>query len=160
MSKISYSTADANGWSKVCDDLFLARYRGRPCEICGATSGIYAKRLTRSMGHHLLEKGSHRKFRYDPENIVTLCPAHHLSNWQSPHANEGVAIAFFYEWLHVFQPEKYALMFHRREHAWAKEWTYREMYQRLGGEVFSKTGLKKDLRPYKHEAKKREAEGR
>ena len=77
----------------VADDLFLANYRGRPCEVCGATSGYYNGRTIRSMGHHILSKELHRLYRYDPLNIVVLCPKHHLGAEMSPHSSISGVVA-------------------------------------------------------------------
>ena len=54
----NYSQADAGGWMHKCDDLFLARYRGKPCEICGNTKGRDGDHVVSSCGHHLIFKGS------------------------------------------------------------------------------------------------------
>jgi hypothetical protein len=34
-----------------------------------------------------------------------------------------------------------------------RSWTYREMYERLGGEIETKTGRMSDLKPVRHSAK-------
>lgn len=154
----NYSTPDAGGWMNACDDIFLARFRGRQCEICGATSGFYNGRTTRSMGHHILSKELHRKYRYHMDNIICLCPKHHLGAEMSPHSHDTAAQAAFFKWLENNRPEKYALMEERRFDKFAKEWCYREMYEELGGEIHSKTGNLKDMRPKNHATKVREIE--
>jgi len=146
----NYSTPDGGGWMHVCDDLFLARFRGRPCEVCGETHGFYQNRTIRSMGHHVLSKELHRKYRYEPENIVTLCPKHHLGAEMSPHSHDTAAQAAFYDWMRDNLPEKYQLFQERRHDKFNKEWCYREMYEELGGEIHSKTGKLKDMRPKNH----------
>ena len=154
----NYSTPDAGGWMHACDQLFLARFRGRPCEICGATSGFYSGKTIRSMGHHLLSKELHRLYRYDESNITTLCPNHHMGAEMSPHSHDTAAQAAFYKWLEENNPEKYAMMLERRHDKFNKEWTYRDMYQALGGEIESKTGKIKDMKPKNHATKVKEAE--
>jgi len=154
----NYSTPDAGGWMNVCDDLFLAQFRGRPCEICGETRGYYNGKTIRSMGHHVLSKELHRAHRYEWENIIVLCPKHHLGAELSPHSHDGVAQAAFYEWLRVNRTCQYIFMETNRHDKFNKEWCYREMYEQLGGEIHSKTGLLKDLRPLNHATKVREAE--
>ena len=154
----SYNTPDAGGWMHKADDLFLARFRGRPCEICGETAGFFEGRKTRSMGHHILSKELHRKYRYHEDNIVTLCPKHHLGAEMSPHSHDGAAQAAFYKWLADEQPYKYAFMENHRHEKFRKEWCYREMYVSLGGEIESKSGLLKDMRPKNHSAKVKEIE--
>ena len=46
----------------------------------------------------------------------------------------------------------------RRFDKFNKEWFYREKYVELGGEIHSKTGKLKDMRPFQHATKVREAE--
>jgi len=154
----NYSTPDAGGWCHAADDLFLAQFRGRPCAVCGAERSFYQGKTVRSMGHHLLSKELHRKYRYDVDNIIVLCPKHHLGAEMSPHSHDGAAQAAFYEWLLLHWADKYHLMMERRNEKFNKEWCYREKYEELGGEIASKTGNLKDLRPVKHAAKVREAE--
>ena len=174
-----YDTPDSGGWMHVCDDLFLAQYRGRPCEVCGATKGFYNGKTIRSMGHHLLSKELHRKYRYDERNIVVLCPKHHLGAEMSPHSHDTAAQAVFYDWLRENCPKKYELFISRRGDKFNKEWCYREMYVELGGEINKYTKTKrvhypsgartviakqdsvqpmKYWRPWKHAAKVRIAE--
>lgn len=137
----------------VADDLFLAQFRGRPCEVCGKTQSYYQGRTVRSHGHHILSKELHRLYRYDISNIVVLCPKHHLGAEMSPHSHDGVAQALFYKWLEETHPHRYGLMIERKNDKFAKEWTYREMYELLGGEIHSKTGLIKDMKPKNHKKK-------
>jgi len=106
-----YDTPDAGGWTHVADDLFLAGYRGRPCEICGATHGFDGRKTIRSCGHHLHHKKNCRKFRYEPKNIVILCPAHHskFSYDMSPHSQVNeLAVERFTDWMEENKPEQYA----------------------------------------------------
>ena len=156
-----YTTADAGGWRNACDDLFLAQFRGRPCEICSKTEGWDGKKI-RSCGHHLVEKGMHRKYRYDTTLIVVLCPEHHsrFSRSLSPHADDTVAVWRFYRWLEDYRPEKAKLFENIDQSPFDKSWTYREMYELLGGEIASKTGLLKDLRPVNHRTKVKEVESK
>ena len=154
----NYSTPDAGGWMHVADDLFLARFRGRPCEICGATNGFYNGKTIRSMGHHTLSKELHRAHRYNPLNIVVLCPKHHMGGEMSPHSHDGVAQAKFYQWLADNKPEQYEFMMTHGNDKFNKEWCYRDAYVELGGEIESKSGLMKDYKPKNHAKKVREAE--
>ena len=87
----NYSTPDAGGWMHKCDDLFLSQFRGKPCEVCGQTHGWYNGREICSMGHHLLSKELHRLYRYHKDNIVVLCPKHHLGSDMSPHSHDTAA---------------------------------------------------------------------
>jgi hypothetical protein len=154
----NYSTPDGGGWMHVADDLFLAQFRGRPCAICGATHGYYNGKTIRAMGHHLLSKELHRAYRYTVDNIIVLCPKHHMGAEMSPHSHDGASQAAFYAWMEIHWPDKYADMMERRFDKFNKEWCYREKYVELGGEIHSKTGNLKDLRPVQHAAKIRKAE--
>lgn len=148
-----YSNPDAGGWMNACDDLFLARFRGRPCELCGSPAYMG----TRSCGHHLVEKGMHRAYRYDERLILVLCPEHHsrFARDMSPHSDDTTAQARFIEWLRLNRPEKHALLLSITSQPFDHSWKYRDMYTTLGGEIVSKTGLQKDMRPKGHSAKVR-----
>ena len=87
-----------------------------------------------------------------------LCPKHHLGAEMSPHSHDTAAQAVFYDWVRENCPKKYELFVSRRGDKFKKEWFYREMYVELGGEIRSKTGNLKDMRPWKHAAKVRIAE--
>jgi len=155
----NYNSPDGGGWCRKCDDLFLSRYRRLPCEICGAQGGWDGKQKASSCGHHLIFKGSCRKHRYEPKNIVVLCPKHH-SHYEkhiSPHSIVSTdAQAAFEKWVHDNKPFQYEWwMEHQRDmdKPFNKTWCYREKYIELGGEVHSKTGNLKDLRVKNHKAK-------
>ena len=156
---VKYNTAEANGWRIKADDLFLAQFRGRPCEICGATHGWDGKYNSRSCGHHLAEKGLHREHRYNPELIVVLCPKHHsrFARDISPHADDTVAQERFSEWLRLHKPEQRELLLSVSHKPFDKSWTYRQKYEELGGEI-KKDGPMKDWKPANHAKKIREAE--
>lgn len=155
----NYSGADTGGWLNACDSLFLCRYRGLPCEVCGATSGVYNRRRIRSMGHHALSKELHRLFRYDPRNIIVLCPDHHLGSRMSPHSKDGVAVKSFYDWLNKNRPELSLFMDMHRDIRFDGQYTYRNMYKLLGGEVVEK-GAMKYWKPSRHSVKISEFEGK
>ena len=144
-----YDTPDAGGWMHKCDDLFLAQFRGQPCAVCGATSSFYENKTIRTMGHHLLSKELHRLYRFDVDNIIALCPKHHLGAEMSPHSHDGAAQAAFYSWLELHRPESHRLMMERRFDKFNKEWCYREKYVELGGELNGAEKMK-DLRPKNH----------
>ena len=145
-----------------CDDLFLARFRGLPCEICGKAKGYDDGKTQSSCGHHLIFKGKCRKFRYEPKNIIVLCPDHH-SHWNnviSPHSmTSTIAQQKFAEWVKEHKPLQFE-WWQENEHEvrkpFDKSWTYREMYERLGGEIETKTGHLRDMKPKNHAKKIRE----
>lgn len=158
-TKIRYDSAESNGWRLKADSLFLARFRGRPCEICGKRDGFDGQRM-RSCGHHLAEKGMHRKYRYDESMIIVLCHEHHsrFSRDMSPHADDTAAVARFYAWLRDNKPEQFEKLETVDHDPFDKSWTYREKYVELGGEIESKTGKLRDLKPKNHARKVREYE--
>ena len=158
VAKVNYSTPDSPSWRIVCDQLFMAQFLGRPCEVCGATSSFWSGKTVRSHAHHLLSKELHRLYRYSVDNIVVLCPKHHLGADMSPHSHDTAAQAAFFDWLQQVDPKKYTLMMGRRHDKFDREWCYREKYVELGGEISSKTGNLKDMRPVGHAAKIRRAE--
>lgn len=155
----NYDTPDAGGWMHKCDDLFLARFRGNPCEICGKTSGYEDGKSQSSCGHHLIFKGRCRKHRYNPNNIIILCPDHH-SHWNSilsPHSmTSTLAQDAFTNWVKSNKPDQFNWWQEHQVDAYKpfdKSWTYREMYELLGGEIESKTGKMKDMKPKNHAEK-------
>ena len=161
----NYKSPDAGGWMHKCDDLFLARYRGKPCIICGATQGTDDSRIVPSCGHHLIFKGSCRQYRYEPRNIVPLCPYHH-SHYApdiSPHSIVNtMAQKRFAEFVKRQHPLQYKWWQQHELYAkkpFDKSWTYREMYESLGGEIETKTGKYSDMKPKNHAEKIRKAMG-
>jgi len=159
--KVNYSTPDTTAWQVKCDDLFLAQFRGKPCSICGATTRLYKDRMTRSCGHHLMEKDLHRIHRYSVEGIVVLCPKHHgqYERTISPHSDDTVAVAAFYEFVRTKLPDQWKWFKSHCRDMWDRSWTYKEMYERLGGEI-SDDKFSKDQKPKNHAEKIRIAEGR
>jgi hypothetical protein len=161
-----YSSPDASGWMHKCDDLFLAQFRGLPCEICGKLFTFNNGQKVSSCGHHLIFKGGCRKHRYNKLNIVVLCPQHH-STYEyhiSPHSIvNNKAQERFAVWVKENKPDQYAWWQEHEKDAnkpFNKSWTYREMYELLGGEIKSKTGLLKDMKPYNHATKIKAITGR
>jgi hypothetical protein len=152
----SFAQADSGGWMHKCDDLFLARYRGRPCEICGRTKGRDDGHVISSCGHHLIFKGTCRKFRYEPMNIVILCPFHHsqFNSDLSPHSIVStMAQQNFAEWVKKHKPEQYEWWQENKQYErvlFDRSWTYRDKYIELGGEIESKTGKMSDMKPKNH----------
>ena len=158
----NYSNADGGGWMHKCDDLFLARYRGKPCEICGNTHGRDDGVKVSSCGHHLIFKGNCRQFRYEPMNIIVLCPYHHshYNSEMSPHSiTSTLAQKRFADWVKMYKPKQYKWWqehMHYEHKLFDRSWTYRDMYEQLGGEIESKTGRMQDMKPKNHAKKIRE----
>ena len=156
-----YDTANAGGWITVSDDLFLARFRGKPCNICGETHSTINGTLTRSMGHHLISKELCRAHRFNARNIIVLCPLHHtrFTGNMSPHSKNDIENGLFYEWLFFTHPEKWEWAKRHYQDKADSVLSYRDAYERLGGEVESKSGLIKDMRPKNHARNVRAVEG-
>lgn len=113
------------GWyKKRVVERFMAAYRGQPCAICESTS--------RTCAHHILAKGSHPSHVVSPENIIVLCPTHHVfSNQLAPHSKNQLAVGRFNDWLEEHRPEQMAWC---KEHEWdtiKRDW--KAMYEG-GGE--------------------------
>tara|TARA_R100000773_G_C4217178_1_gene115721 strand:- start:1134 stop:1640 length:507 start_codon:yes stop_codon:yes gene_type:complete len=162
-AKTNYSTPDSPAWRDKCDDLFLSQYRGKPCEYCGKTEGYENGQKQSSCGHHLIFKGRCREHRYNPRNIVVLCPVHH-SHWSefSPHSmTNTLAQAQFAAWLEAEKPEQFKWWTMHQDDQnkpFSKSWTYRDMYERLGGKI-KKEGPMKDWKPINHAAAVRRIKG-
>jgi hypothetical protein len=86
-------------WQKKAMGLFMASFRGLPCEVCGTKQGTCA--------HHLLSQGSHPKYKLEPKNITVLCPScHKYSNELAAHSKNVLAVERFMEWLRYNKPEQ------------------------------------------------------
>lgn len=89
-------------------EVFMARFRGLPCEICGSL-GRYNARGT--VGHHCVPVGRRPDLRLDERLIVVLCQDHHLySNVIAPHSLSYTAQIAFREWLNKHRPDVVAVM--------------------------------------------------
>ena len=156
---VKYDTAKSGGWTNKSDDLFLAQYRGKPCEICGRRGGYDNGRKMPSAGHHLIFKGRCRKHRYNHKNIIVLCPHHHshYADDCSPHSITSThAQHVFEEWVRVNKPEQYAWwMEHMPDmhKVYNDPMTPREWYVELGGEIANMDKPMKHWRPLRHKPK-------
>ena len=132
-----YSTPDSGGWMHRADELFLARYVGKPCEICSRTSSGGVS----SCGHHLFHRKNCRRHRYEDKNIVVLCPQHHSEFAMdiSPHSQVNeLAVHRFFVWLKKTKPEQYQWYIDSEVEAYKpfdRSWKYRDKYEELGGEI-------------------------
>lgn len=142
----NYKSAKAGGWTNKADDLFLARFRGKPCEICGKRGGYDNGKTIRSAGHHLIFKGGCRKHRYEPKNIIVLCPYHHshYNKECSPHSITNThAQTTFEKWVQENKPEQYKWWMDHMEDSnkvFDDSWTPRDKYVELGGEILDTNG--------------------
>lgn len=137
----NYASAKAGGWVRQSDDLFLAQFRGKPCEICGRERGFDNGKNIRSMGHHLIFKGRCREHRYNPLNIIVLCPFHHshYNSECSPHSITNThAQTAFEHWVRDNKPDQYRWWMDHQKDAdkpYSGTITPREQYELLGGEI-------------------------
>ena len=100
-------------WRNKADEVFMAQYRGQPCEICR-----YARRhnVKNTVGHHLIPKGRCARHRFTAENMLVLCPTHHtLGREIAAHSVSALVVQRFLEWMQRYMPERYAWM---QAHEW------------------------------------------
>jgi len=92
--------ANHKSYRKKADEIFMSRYRGLPCEICGSTY--------QTVFHHICPKSRSKALRYDPQNGVILCPRHHtLGNDMAPHSTNSLAVNRFFEWFKKTHPARH-----------------------------------------------------
>lgn len=119
---MSYKPPNHKSYRKIADDLFMSRYRGLPCEVCGKTEG--------TCFHHVVSKARSKALRYDHRNGVVLCRAHHkMSNEMAPHSTNQMAVERFVEWFKTTFPDR---------HKWIKDnefverrYTYKQAVENL-----------------------------
>lgn len=86
--------------------LFMAQYRGKPCEVCGSRY--------QTVGHHLLHRSTHPHHILTPENIMVVCRKHHREIHEG-----GVFVPFsHWQWMEL----------HRRDQG---RLDFKEIYNRL-----------------------------
>ena len=82
------------------DALFMAQFRGQPCEVCESTKG--------TVGHHNVNKARSKALRYDKMNITVLCPSCHVfGNRVCAHSKNVFAVEAYLEWFERTRPEQY-----------------------------------------------------
>ena len=100
-------------------DAELSRVAKGPCAICGADG----------CGHHLISR-SHKIFRHDLRNIITLCPVHHrFSNELAPRSTNALAVTAFVEWVKENRPDQYEF-WQKNQHVTGIP-NYKEAYEHL-----------------------------
>ncbi len=93
-------TANHKSYRKKADDLFMAQFRGQPCEISGETEG--------TCGHHIVSKSRSKALRYDVRNIIIVAPRHHtMGNDMAPHSTNQLAVERFIEWFKKTHPDRH-----------------------------------------------------
>jgi len=114
-------------WRNQAEELFMARYRGLPCQVC-TTHGITNTKKTH--GHHLIPKGRCVFHLMTPQNILILCPSHHLlSKDIAAHSMSILVIDRFMEWMKEHFPERVEWI---KEHEWdSGRVNYKEAFDKL-----------------------------
>ncbi len=93
--------ANHKSYRVKADKIFMSRFHGLPCEICGSTY--------KTVFHHCVPKSRSRALRYDVKNGVVLCQNHHtFGNDMAPHSSNQLAVERFIEWFKFSKPEQYA----------------------------------------------------
>lgn len=87
------------------DKAFMSQYSGKPCAICKRSMALGRA----SEGHHILEKSIFPEYRYSPENMITLCPKHHV-----PFAHENKKA--FMNWLQEKRPAQFKWVVEHHHH--------------------------------------------
>ena len=79
---------------KECTELVKERDNNQCC-ICGQSGLLHV--------HHILPKERFKDLRFELNNLIVLCPKHHMFSRWSAHKN-GI---FFSEWLKQNRPNQY-----------------------------------------------------
>jgi 5-methylcytosine-specific restriction endonuclease McrA len=81
---------------------FSKEYRnGKVCSICGSDKNLNVHHI---IGRHVIKS----KFKYEPNNLIVLCPKCHKFGFKSAHVNP----VWFAWWLEKFHPAKYEWVIH------------------------------------------------
>jgi hypothetical protein len=115
-------TPNSSYYRNKADEIFMAQFRGKPCEVCGAVSG--------TVGHHNVNKARSKALRYDKRNITVLCQKHHtMGNDICPHSSNPMAVDRYFGWLKET---------HHANYKWIKEnerivrkYTYKRAWENL-----------------------------
>ena len=126
LARRSKPKAKSNAWyRRKVIERFMARFRGRTCAICGTTQG--------TCGHHLVSKQRCPCHIVTPENIITLCPLHHMfSNEMAAHSKNSLAVQRFLSWLEINRPLQRDWMREHEHDSGKTRW--RERYEAMGGD--------------------------
>jgi len=113
---------------KLSDLLFMAKYHGMACAVCGKTH--WHKIPT--VGHHLLPKSVFPQFRYTHKNIMPLCPEHH--EWAETQPEE------FQHYLHDEHPAVSFWVITNHHHRDYVAPDYKAIYLQLASNINEETG--------------------
>ena len=124
-------------WKKRAMKLFMAQFHNQPCAICGSYAG--------TVGHHLLPKGCYADYALDEQNILVLCPTHHMfSNEIAAHSMNSLAVSEFVRWVKENRPEKHEWMQQHKNVRSGKKINYKKLYEELCSKESPGCSTKKD----------------
>ena len=93
-------SANDKYYRNKADELFMAPYRGQPCEVCGSSKG--------TVFHHNVNKARSKALRYDVKNGTTLCPSCHVfGNKLCAHSKNIFAVEAYVKWFQWTRPQQY-----------------------------------------------------
>jgi hypothetical protein len=120
----------SNPEMKLCDEIYMARFRGKPCAVCASQGKLNTNRTAL---HHIIARSRSRFLRYDPRNGVILCPRHHcFGGSPCAHGFNSMAIAAFVDWLKEHRAEDWAYC-KDNEHTPCRETWKMSLRKLLGG---------------------------
>ncbi len=115
-------TPNSSYYRNKADSIFMAQFRGKPCEVCGVTKG--------TCGHHNIPKGRSKALRYDLKNITILCPKHHcFGNDLCAHSTNVFAVEKYVGWLKETHPANYKWI--KENERIVRKYTYKRAWENL-----------------------------
>jgi hypothetical protein len=72
--KMKPRAASNKGWVDVAEAIWNKSDNSRCCEVCGCFLG---DNFSPAFYHHLLHRGSYRRFKREPRNLAQVCVKHH-----------------------------------------------------------------------------------
>jgi hypothetical protein len=104
------------------DAIFMAQFRGEPCEVCGAVKG--------TVGHHNVNRARSKALRYDKRNITVLCQAHHvMGNDICAHSSNPFAVDRYFAWFRNFKTEQYRWL--KLNERIQRKYSYKDAWENL-----------------------------
>ena len=131
LKRIKYKKMSKKSGRNFCDELwsYLVKKRdGQKCMVC--------ENDMKPNAHHLITRKVF-KYRWDTDNGVTLCPAHHEFDVQFSAHTAPWALE---EWMAEHRPEQYAKHVKNRRDITNEDIDYQEIYWRLEEEHKETTG--------------------
>lgn len=113
---------NATGFRDAADRIFMTKYRGLPCEICGTTEG--------TAFHHVVGRNLSRALRYEDRNGIVLCQnCHTQSNDVAAHSTNAKAVQRFNGWFMENHFDRYEWIEQNRNIE--RRFTYQEAVKNL-----------------------------